>query len=111
MKTKSDSSASLLRRFLVPILTTISLVVDSTLFAQTYREHYAPGVTPPEGLGRSVAINGKYILAGRPGYDGSRGDVIVFDTLSGRRLRSLTPASADSQSGDEFGFAVALRGE
>ena len=111
MKTKSQSFTSLLKGFPLRLLILTGLLLHGTLTAQTYREHYAPGVTPPEGLGRSVAINGKYILAGRPGYDGSRGDVVVFDTVSGRRLRFLTPASADRQAGDEFGFAVALRGE
>ena len=79
--------------------------------APAYRDHYAPGVLPAEALGQSVAVNGKYLIGGRPGYDGSRGDVVVFDVATGRLLRVLAPAADDRQAGDQFGFAVVLRGD
>lgn len=89
----------------------IVLAVVPVAEAQFLRDHYAPGVTPSEGLGGSVAVNAKYLIGGRPGYDGNRGDVVVFDTVTGQRLRVLSAPADDRQAGDQFGFAVALRGE
>ncbi|MCB1211150.1 MAG: hypothetical protein KDK97_17635 [Verrucomicrobiales bacterium] len=85
-------------------------LAPGSLSAQILREYYAAGVTPAEGLGRSVAINGKYILGGRPGFNSSTGDVVVFDAVTGRILRTLSAPDADRGPGDEFGFAVAVRG-
>lgn len=68
-----------------------------------------PGGTPGEGLGRGVDFSGNYLVEGGSGLDGSRGDGVVFDTVTGSSPRTLTPLADVRQLNDEFGFAVALR--
>ncbi len=62
-----------------------------------------------DGFGFSVAMDSSVVVIGAPSDDDkgpNSGSAYIFDVKTGRQLRKLTPA--DGESGDLFGFSVAI---
>ena len=64
-----------------------------------------PGFTTNRQMGISVAIEGNIVLAGGPGGNSGKGEVVVADVSIGGAF-SLT--ASDGEAGDNFGESVAL---
>jgi hypothetical protein len=66
---------------------------------------------PLDRFGTAIAANSQFILIGSPRDDdhgSSCGSVYLFDTVSRKFLRKITPA--DGAAGDEFGAAISTCG-
>ena len=90
------------------LIISLASLTSTVSRAQVIRELYADSASP---LGNSVAVNAKYVVGGRPLLESSRGDVVVFDVVTGKLLRKVTAPTGDRSAGDLFGQSVALRGE
>lgn len=78
-----------------------------------YRSRIQPGGSGAgDQYGTSVAIQGKTIAMGAPGYDNEKGDVVLFKKNSSTQwLFDQRIAPAGLQSNDHYGAAVALYGQ
>ncbi|MCB1232380.1 MAG: FG-GAP repeat protein [Verrucomicrobiae bacterium] len=71
-----------------------------------------PSPTTQDYLGASVKLAGQLVVAGAPGDDDVKpdgGQVHVFDAAAGTWLRAFAPA--DLEDDDDFGRALATRGD
>ncbi len=64
-------------------------------------------------IGSTVAMSGRFLLAGAPGADDlavDGGAAVVFDLITGLQVRRLTAPASDAFDGHGFGHFVALQG-
>jgi hypothetical protein len=60
-------------------------------------------------LGTSVAISGRWVAAGAPNFNSSRGAVLVFDAITGELIHRLE--AADGAPNENLGDSVAISGQ
>ncbi|MCA9258427.1 MAG: FG-GAP repeat protein, partial [Planctomycetales bacterium] len=79
------------------------------------KPNFLLGITPPtaaagDKLGTTMALCGRWLLAGAPAAAGNQGKVFVIDVESTNAAGTFTLTASDGLAGDWFGWSLAVDG-